>query len=65
MGEDDTTHYSAGGQLERMAARGDYVPTRPDAPEIELNEDFWRHAKVVVSQGKTSVQLRLDSDVLA
>ena len=31
MAEDDTAHYSAA-QLQRMAARGDYVPTRPDAP---------------------------------
>jgi hypothetical protein len=38
-------------ELERMAARGDYVPTRADAPETELDEDFWRHAKVVVPPG--------------
>jgi uncharacterized protein (DUF4415 family) len=48
-----------------MAARGDYVPTRADAPELELDEDFWRHAKVVLPPGKTSVRLRLDKDVLA
>ena len=36
-----------------MAARGDYVPTRMDAPEIELGEDFWHHARVVVPPGKT------------
>jgi uncharacterized protein (DUF4415 family) len=64
MAEDDTRHYSAT-ELERMAARGDYVPTRPGAPEIELDEDFWRHAKVVLPPAKTSVHLRLDSDVLA
>ena len=43
----DIRRYSAA-ELERMAARGDYVPTRADAPEIELGEDFWRHAKVAV-----------------
>ena len=48
-----------------MAARGDYVPTRADAPEIELDEDIWRHAQVVVPPGKTSVHLRVDADVLA
>ena len=48
-----------------MATRGDYEPTRPDAPEIELGEDFWRQAKVVVPPGKASVHLRIDADVLA
>ena len=52
-------------QLERMAARGDDVPTRADAPEIELGEDFWRHAHIVAPPGKTSVHLRVDTDVLA
>jgi uncharacterized protein (DUF4415 family) len=42
-----------------------YVPTRADAPEIELGEDLWRHARVVVPPGKTSVHLRVDADVLA
>ena len=38
-----------------MAARGDYTPTRADAPEIELNEAFWRNAWVVMpdANGKT------------
>ena len=52
MAERDIGRYSAA-ELERIAARGDYVPTRADAPEIELDEDFWRHAKVVVPPGKT------------
>jgi uncharacterized protein (DUF4415 family) len=64
MAEGETKRYSAA-ELERMAARGNYVPTRADAPEIELDEDFWRHAQVVVPPGKASVHLRLDADVLA
>jgi len=64
MADEDTKRYSAA-QLERIAARGDYVPTRDGAPEIELDEHFWHHAKVVVPPGKTSVHLRLDKDVLA
>jgi uncharacterized protein (DUF4415 family) len=48
-----------------MVGRGDYVPTRPDAPELELNEAFWRRARVVVPPGKKSVHLRVDTDVLA
>ena len=45
--------------------RRDYVPTREDAPEIELDEDVWRHARVVMPPGKESVHLRTDSAVLA
>jgi uncharacterized protein (DUF4415 family) len=48
-----------------MVDRGDYLPTRPDAKEIELEEGFWRNAQVVVPPGKKSVHLRVDADVLA
>lgn len=49
-----------------MAARGDFVPTRPDAPAYELDEDFWRNAQVVLPEKpeKTHMGLRLDTDVL-
>ena len=40
-------------------------PTRSDAPEAEsLGEDFWKSAHVVMPSGKTSVHLRIDSDVV-
>ena len=61
---DDTKQYSAH-ELETMVRRGDYVPTRSNAPEVELDEDFWRAARVVVPPGKKSVHLRVDADVLA
>jgi predicted XRE-type DNA-binding protein len=35
------TRRSSPGELEEKVARDDYVPTRKDAPEIELDEDFW------------------------
>jgi uncharacterized protein (DUF4415 family) len=39
--------------------------TRADAPEAEsLGEGFWDNAKVVMPRGKTSVHLRLDSDIV-
>jgi uncharacterized protein (DUF4415 family) len=39
--------------------------TRPDAPEAEsLGEEFWKQARVVIPRGKTSVHLRLDSDIV-
>jgi uncharacterized protein (DUF4415 family) len=39
--------------------------TRSNAPEAEsLGEEFWKSARVVLPPGKTSVHLRLDSDVV-
>ena len=39
--------------------------TSANAPEAEsLGADFWRSARVVMPAGKTSVHLRLDSDVV-
>jgi len=39
--------------------------TRADAPEAEsLGAEFWKSARVVLPSGKTSVHLRVDSDVL-
>lgn len=36
-----------------------------DAPEAEsLGESFWNNARVVMPGGKTSVHLRLDTDVV-
>ncbi len=47
-----------------MRERGD-DKTSPDAPEAEsLGADFWNTAHVVMPAGKTSVHLRLDSDVV-
>jgi uncharacterized protein (DUF4415 family) len=64
MASDDTKRYSPC-ELEDKVAQGDYVSTRKDAPEIELDEDFWRNARVVMPPGKKSVHLRVDADVLA
>lgn len=52
--------------LERMATERDYEPTRPDAPTVKLTETFWRNARLVIPResGKTSVHLRVDTDVL-
>jgi uncharacterized protein (DUF4415 family) len=47
-----------------MRERGE-DETSPDAPEAEsLGEDFWKNARVVMPGAKTSVHLRLDSDVV-
>jgi uncharacterized protein (DUF4415 family) len=51
-------------EIKAARARGD-DQTRPDAPEAEsLGEDFWARARVVMPRGKTSVHLRLDSDIV-
>jgi uncharacterized protein (DUF4415 family) len=51
-------------EIKAMRARGE-DKTRADAPEAELlGEDFWKNARVVMPRGKTSVHLRLDSDVV-
>jgi uncharacterized protein (DUF4415 family) len=49
-----------------MARRGKLAPTRADAEEIELDDTFWDYAKMIaaVAPKKSSVHLRIDSDVL-
>jgi uncharacterized protein (DUF4415 family) len=52
------------GEVEALRERGE-DPTRTDAPEAEsLGAEFWKSARVVMPSGKTSVHLRLDSDVV-
>lgn len=63
MEKEDTRQYSLD-DLKKMARRGDYVPTRPDAPVMELDDDFWSNAQVIMPEGKASVHLRVDADVL-
>lgn len=66
MAEEDIRRYTME-QIREMRARGEYVPTPDDAPEIELDEEFWKKAEEVVAQrrNKESVHLRLDPQVLA
>jgi len=47
MAKKDIRSYSAA-EIAAMIAAGDYWPTAPDAPEIELDEDFWQNAKIVM-----------------
>ena len=51
-------------EIKAMRALGE-DGTSADAPEAEsLGAEFWKSARVVVPSGKTSVHLRLDSDVV-
>jgi uncharacterized protein (DUF4415 family) len=49
-----------------MERAGELFPTAPDAAAYDLPEGFWDNARLVFPEppGKTSVHLRLDSDVL-
>jgi uncharacterized protein (DUF4415 family) len=50
-------------EIKRKIARG-ASKTRADAPEAApIGEEFWKRARVVMPSGKTSVHLRIDSDV--
>jgi uncharacterized protein (DUF4415 family) len=53
-------------ELDEARKRGEFVPTRSDAEEIELDDSFWAHARVIppLFPRKASVHLRLDQDVL-
>lgn len=53
-------------ELREMRKHGEFVPTRPDADIVELDESFWDHAKLMppLFPRKTSVHLRVDRDVL-
>ena len=52
-------------EIRDMRGRGE-DKTRDDAPEAEtLGEDFWKSARRVPPPGKTSIHIRLDSDVAA
>ncbi|HEX3938131.1 MAG TPA: BrnA antitoxin family protein [Xanthobacteraceae bacterium] len=53
-------------EIDEMARRGALAPTRPDAEEIELDRSFWDHARMIppLAPNKSSVHLRIDSDVL-
>jgi uncharacterized protein (DUF4415 family) len=66
MPREDTRQYSPD-ELRKLNAEKKFSPTRPDAPEIELDDDFWNNAQIVFPalEGKAPVKLRIDREVLA
>ena len=46
-----------------MRERGE-TETRADAPVFSLDPNFWDDAEVVMPAGKSSIHLRVDTDVL-
>ena len=64
MNEKPTTVKYSLSEIKAKRERGE-DQTRADAPEAEsLGEEFWKQARVVMPLGKTSVHLRLDSDIV-
>jgi uncharacterized protein (DUF4415 family) len=52
-------------QIKEKHAAGDYWPTKPDAPEYEVEDDFWDNAHIVLPNGaKIPLSLRVDPDVV-
>lgn len=66
MAKEDIRRYTLD-EIKQLNREGRYVPTRPDAPEYELDEEFWENARIVfpAPEGKDAVKLRIDRDVLA
>ena len=62
MAKSDTKNYSLD-ELREMRER-DETETRPDAPVREPEADFWQGARVMMPPGKSSIHLRVDTDVL-
>ena len=64
---DDAIRRSSLDEIKRMRARGLTSATPADAPEIELDEEFWRNARIVstAEPRKTSVRRRLDPETFA
>jgi uncharacterized protein (DUF4415 family) len=63
MAKDAMSKYSAD-ELEELYERGE-TENRDDAPRLSLGPDFWKNARVVMPPpGKSSIHLRVDTDVL-
>ena len=63
MAKEDIRRFSLA-ELKARRKKG-LTKTRPNAPEIELDEAFWKSARVVMpgEYGKKLVSLQLDSEV--
>ena len=62
MARGDIKSYSLD-ELSDMRERGQ-SQTRADAPTYELDDDFWRNARVVKPGRKVHTGIRIDADVL-
>lgn len=60
--KEDIRRYSPE-ELRAMRESGETYTSKA-APVYPVDEDFWKNAQVVMPESKTSVHLRLDTDVL-
>ena len=58
----NTTKISLEG-LEALHKRGETLPDREDAPEIDMPDGFWDDAEIVDRHNKKSVHLRVDPEI--
>jgi uncharacterized protein (DUF4415 family) len=62
---DDSKRYSRA-EIAEMKKRGETRATPFNAPEIELDDEFWNRARIVASRPRrASVHLRIDPDTIA
>jgi uncharacterized protein (DUF4415 family) len=66
MADDNIKRYSLA-EINAMRAKGVAQATPDGAPDIDLDEDFWRSARIVATSAprKTSIHLRVDPETLA
>ncbi len=65
MADDDIRQFSPD-ELRELRRSGK-TETRADAPEYQLDEEFWRNAHIVFPSlgGKTAKTIRYDKEILA
>ncbi len=62
MEKEDIRRYSAI-ELRNLREARDYVSTREDAPEFDVDDSFWAEAELVMPGAKKSVHLRVDKEI--
>jgi uncharacterized protein (DUF4415 family) len=64
VGQDAAIRRASLDEIRRDGLKGKLFPSAENPEEVELDESFWRNAKVMPGElGKVSVHLRLDPDV--
>lgn len=61
MAKKDIKQYSLE-ELKELKSQGK-DQTKPDAPQVEVDEAFWQNMQIVSPAAKKSVSLRIDEDV--
>lgn len=51
-------------ELRAMKERGELLPLKETAPEIDMPDGFWDDAEVIDRRNKKSVHLRVDPEIL-